>query len=261
MASTVVQSNKVQVEILKLVYTFRFISVPLIAELRRVNEAATLRTLETLYNKGLLSKKFDKTYRLLGKPASYCLTTSGVRFVSDYIEVNMKYAHSMYKNTSVTDNFVNQSLSILATYVILSETYPDTFTCFTRAETIDLERFFPRTLPNLYLRRNESSDSRPNHYFLDILSGNQKHIIYKKINMYLDHYEAGYWEDDEYPTMLLVLDNVYVEDVARKIIEDRMDSRYLSEEDVIILTTTRKALLSATNTDIWKDHEYQRTSL
>ncbi len=261
MAKVIIKANNVQEEILKLVYTFRFVSTPLLTRLRKVDNTVTFRALENLYNKGLLNKKSDNTYKLMGRPASYSLSPAGVSFLKEFLEVNKKYALTMYKNAITTDTFVNQSLNILAAYVILSETYPNTFTSFTRAETIELERLFPRTLPNLYLMRNETSASRPNHYFLDILAGNQKHVIFKKLNVYLDHFESGYWEEEEYPTILLVLDNVYVEDIARKIIEDRMDSRYISDADVKFLTTTRKALFSASNTDIWSNNENVRTSL
>ncbi len=261
MARKIIQSNDAQIEILKLVYTFRYVSAPLLASLRRTHETTTRVSLEKLRSKGLLNKKFDKSYRLLGKPAGYSLNPDGVRFISEHTEVNKKYAHSMYKNASASESFVDHSLNILASYIALSESYPDTFTIFTRAETVDYEDNFPKTLPNLYLSRNKTSKTLPNYYMLDILSDVQKNVMYKKIEMYIDHHESGDWEEDEYPTVLLVLDNSYIEDFTQKIIEERKDSRYILDDDLVFMTTTRKALLNARNINIWTSHKEELASL
>ena len=261
MARKIIQLNSTQIEILKLIYTFRYVSAPLLAKLRKTHVTTTRVSLENLYSKKLLNKKFDKSYKLLGKPASYSLNPSGVKFISEYIDVNKKYGHSMYKNATASENFADQSISIMAVYIALNQLYGNAFTIFTRAETIDFEDNFPKTLPNLYLNRNDPVTDKPNYYMLDILTGVQKNVIYKKIEMYIDHFESGDWQEDEYPLVLLVLDNSYLEDVALKMTEERKDSRFIEDDDLIFMTTTKKAITTAHTTAIWSTNEEKLLSL
>jgi DNA-binding MarR family transcriptional regulator len=253
--------NQAQIENLKLLYIFRYVSIPLLAKIRNVHISTISESLETLLKKGLLNKKYDKSYKLLGKPAGYSLNSNGVKAVAEHLDINKKYAHSMYKNVSASENFIDQSLGVMAAYIALTELYPDTFTIFTRAETIDFEDNFPKTLPNLYLSRTEPSGTKQNHYILDIYTGVQKNVLYKKIEMYIDHFESGDWDEDEHPTILLVLDNSYLEDVVQKIIEERKDSRFIEDDDLIFMTTTRKAILAAHSKSIWSTAEDKLLSL
>jgi DNA-binding MarR family transcriptional regulator len=261
MTETNYRLNKAQIENLTLIYTFRYVSIPLLAKLKNVHISTISNSLESLYQKGLLNKKYDKSFKLLGKPAGYSLNPNGVKAINEYIDVNKKFAHSMYKNATASENFMNQSLDIMAVYTSIKDTYRDAFTMFTRAETIDYEDSFPKTLPSLYLTRNDPSVDYPNHYMLDILTGVQKNVLYKKIDMYIDHFESGDWSEDEHPVILLVLDNSYIEDVVQKIAEERKDSRFIEDDELVIMTTTRKAILSSGNKNIWSGNNRELVGL
>lgn len=243
--------NQTQVDILIITYRFRYVSAPLLARLRKTHVTTARASLENLYQKKLLNKKYDKSYKLLGKPAAYSLNPKGVKAVANYTDINEKYGHSMYKNASASENFADQNLNILAAYLSLEENYGNTFSIYTRAETIDFEDDFPKTLPNLFLKRNDSSNELPDYYMLDIIPGTQKNVLYKKIEMYIDHLESGDWQEDEHPTVLLVLENSYIEDVARKMFEERKDSRFIEDDEILLMTTTRKAIVAALTTSIW----------
>ncbi len=172
-----IKVNQNQLHTLQLVYTFRFVSIALLARLRQVSNTTVNRAINTLVTKGLLHRRYDKaTYTRFGLPAAFSLTPAGTRLLNQHGSVHAQYAHSQYDNTRVEDSFVNHCLDILRSYILLAESYPDTFTIFTRPEILDFADRFPAPLPNLYLQRNQPSEQLPDHYLLDILTNYAHHL-------------------------------------------------------------------------------------
>jgi len=250
MTKETIKSHSIHIQTLTLIYKFRYISAPLLAEIRHINRTVAFRTLETLYQKGLLNKRFDKSYKLLGKPASYSLSTNGINYLKDHLELNKNYAHTHYKNNINSERFINESLDILHTNIILTEFYPDTFTIFTKAEMTAYADKFPKPLPHLYLNRMKPDDNLPNFYMLDILTVQDKKVIAARIDKYIKHFEAGDWEEEEHPVILLVLADSYLEREALKIVETMKDSNYIEDDELLFMATTQKALFSE-NKNIW----------
>lgn len=250
MIKETIKSHSIHIQTLTLIYKFRYISNPLLAEVRHINRTVAFRTLETLYQKGLLNKRFDKSYKLLGKPASYSLNIKGINYLKEHMELNKNYAHTHYKNNINSERFITESLDILRTFVILNESYPDTFTAFTKAEMTAFSDKFPKPLPHLYLNRMKPESERPNYYMLDILTGLDKKVIAARIDKYVKHFEEGDWTEKEHPVILLVVSDAYIERETLKIIDSMKDSSYIEDDELVFMVTTQKALFSE-NKNIW----------
>jgi hypothetical protein len=250
MTKETIKSHSIHIQTLTLIYKFRYISAPLLAELRHINRTVAFRTLETLYQKDLLYKRFDKSYRLLGKPASYSLNINGINYLKERIELNKNYAHTHYKNKSNSERFITESLDILRTFVVINESYPDTFTAFTKAEMTAFSDKFPKPLPHLYLNRMKPKSELPNFYMLDILVNQDKKVIAARLDKYFKHYESDDWEEEEHPVILLVVADSYIERETLKMIESKKDSNYIEDDELVFMLTTQKALFSE-NKNIW----------
>ena len=244
--------NDNQIHLLQLIYKFRFVTVPLLTEHRQVDRAATKRTLKVLLDRGYIGRRYDKSYKLQGKPASYYLTKKAIRLLRNDYELNEGVLHTLYKNTVVGEPFIHQCLDIYATYQNLHKLYPETFDIFTRAELADYD-YFPEPSPNLYLNRKDPLDDLPNEYLLDLFTDTNLFVIKKRIDVYIEHFESDDWEDDTYPVILIACPNAQTEKSIQKHIEQALDNNFIEEEDMQFLTTTTKALLDSknTNTNIW----------
>lgn len=260
MTKETIKSHSIHIQTLTLIYKFRYLSSPLLAELRHINRTVAFRTLETLYQKDLLNKRFDKSYKLLGKPASYSLNINGINYLKERMELNKNYAHTHYKNKINSERFITESLDILRTFVIINEFYPYTFTTFTKAEMTAFSDKFPKPLPHLYLNRMKLDNTRPNFYMLDILVNQDKKVIAARIDKYFKHYESGDWEEEEHPVILLVVADSYIERETLKMIESMKDSNYIEDDELIFMLTTQKALFSE-NKNIWTSNSSELLEL
>lgn len=257
-----IKINEHQLLVLKLVYTFRFVSIPLLARLRNVSHVAIYKTVSILETKGLLNKRYEKAvYVRLGLPAAYSLSPAGMRLLKEHAEVNDKYAHTQYGNTRVEDKFIGQCLDILKGYILFSELYPDTFTIFTRPEIIDFEDSFPLPLPNLYLNRNKPSGKLPDYYLLDMLTNTPDSVIARRINVYIRHYKSGRWEEDEYPVFLMVLDSSKKEDFVQYVLGKALKKAKLDEDEITVMTTTKRAFFDGREKAIWSAEDIPLSSL
>jgi predicted transcriptional regulator len=67
--------NEEQVAVLQLLWRFRFASNEQIAKYQqKPNSKAVQKRLKILEDQGLIAKRYDKSYKLQGKPAAYYLT-------------------------------------------------------------------------------------------------------------------------------------------------------------------------------------------
>src|SRR5437667_6662229 len=72
--------NEEQVEVLQMLYRFRFASSEQIAQFQaKPGAKAIQKRLKILEDQGLIAKRYDKSYKLQGKPAAYYLTPTGAR--------------------------------------------------------------------------------------------------------------------------------------------------------------------------------------
>lgn len=236
--------TQAQNELLKLLYKFRYSNSQLLSTHRNKSTTAINKTLTILLNRKFIGRNYNQNYKLAGRGAEYYLTNVGIRYLRETYHLNEAVLHAMYKNKSIGQPFVQKCLLIYETYIKLQKQYGDKFTILTRAEVADSEGF-PTPLPDLYFY----SDTNDN--LLDIFSDNLFYLIKKRIDQLIEHFEGGDWPEKDYPTLLLVFSDSRVESKAQTYIEKKRDDNYIEDEDLTILTTTQKALLTGSENAIW----------
>lgn len=235
--------NKDQLSVLRLLYRFRFASSEQIArQFNRVSNKHIQKRLKILEDQQLIGKRYDNSYKLQGKPAAYYLTPKGARLLKTKPEY-AKYMHSnavkaLYKNKTVSEEFIGHNLTVLNVYLKLNELYGDKVECFTRIDMLPHDHF-PDWSPDLYVRLEKRDETL--QFFLDTFDDTKPFFVHvRKTRSYLQYSEDGDWEvaDEDFPVILSICDIKRAETKLRRQIRKALDESY---EEVAYATTTMEA--------------------
>lgn len=240
--------TKSQLDLLKLLYKFRFATATLLATHRQKNPVTIYGTLQLLLKSQYIAKNYAPSYKLAGRGAEYYLTNAGIRYLRDNEDLNESVLHALYKNKSLGQPFIQKCLLIYQIYVRLIRQYGSNMKIYTRAEMQGIDGF-PEQLPDMYITTDTNS------YFLDIFTENLFYLVKKRLDTLLKHYESDDWTEDKYPTILLVFPDSRIEAKAQVYIEKIKDDAYIEDGDLTFLTTTHKALLDSNNKEVWSSAE------
>lgn len=236
--------NQKQLHTLTLLYKFRFITIPLLTEYNnQKHQSTTLRNLKVLLDQGLIGRYFNSSFKIDRKPAYYYLDKNGINLLKDDARFNSKVLHTFYKNKSVSESFMKHTIDVLEVFNSLKSTN-ENLDIFTKQEISSFDNF-PADKPDLYVRGN-------NDYFINLAHRIPLYLTRKKLTQYIAHYEAGDWNNKNYPSILFVLNSGSDErrllDYAKKSIE----SAGIDIDELNIGTTTMKAITRKTHvSSIW----------
>lgn len=241
--------NAKQIKLLLCIYKFRFISVPLLAEFLDKDKSTVYENLYVLHKQGYIGKRYDKTYRLQGRPAEYYLVAKGLRYLREHTDVNQATLRNMYKNKNASESIVSHCLLVMTIYLKIEHDYPRIFKIHTRSELGGYD-WFIRPLPYLYLKRRRASQNKPNSYVLDIFEPNlPRFVLARRLRTHQEQADTD-WDTDEhgdYPFILLLAQNASTELRLLALIEGMI-------QDFELYTVTQERLLeSEAGHEIWRD--------
>lgn len=232
------QLNAEQLEVLHILYAFRFASSEQIAKYQaKPNPKAIQKRLKILEDQELIAKRYDKSYKLQGKPAAYYLTAQGARTLTKLGNrpadepINTKIT---YKSKDASEGFIEHCKHILDTYLALYTIHSSKLDFFTRAD-LNYEQYdyYPQPLPDAHIRLKTSKGDR--NFFLDIFGDKDPFfIMVRRIKRYLKYAESGDWEETA-PTVLMVVPNKATHKRLRKRIAYELKESY--EDDMLFATT------------------------
>lgn len=235
--------NDEQLEVLELLYKFRFGSNNLIAEYFGKNHRAFVsKRLKILQDQGFIDKRFDSSYRIQGKPAAYYLLPEGARKLQERRgpeddQVNIK---GIYKDKSVSEIFIQHSLNIFATYNQLKAHYSDSLDFFTKSDLASYEHY-PKPLPDAFLSLEAEGSAK--HFFVEIQEDSQPFFTaVRKVKKYIDYKDSGEWaiNETDFPAILFICESVSLQKQLQKQII-KMLSKILTD-DLVFVTTTKEEL-------------------
>ena len=219
--------------------------MPSLAELWGRDRSSVYGNLFVLEGQGYLAKRYDKTYRLQGRPASYGLSAKGLRYLRDNTQLNQTVLRNMYKNKTISQDHIDHCLMTITVFSALQQQAKPAFDIYSRYEITELE-FCPRPLPDLYLRRENPQAGRLSDYLLDIFGPQLPLWVMKKR---IRAYQQACDESDleHYPSVLLVAPNARAEKQLLRVTENLLD-------DFEIYTTTIERLLSpgGKGSSVWR---------
>lgn len=256
--------NKDQKWILSWLYLFRFSTVKQMADkLGKSSPKALQKRLQILEEQGFIGKRYDKSYKLAGRPAEYYLTPKGAKQTKDPDELVIK---ALYKNKTVSDSFVKHCLNVVDVALKLLAIHSGQVRILTKYSLVGFDGY-PDWKPDLMLRIRKSGGEA--YAFLDVWDDTKPFfVMVRKARNYLAWLEDGGLPADTYdsdPAILFVCDSQKGQGKL-----NRQIKKALYEEDVdnqIFATTNQQELTEATKPTqkIWQaldpDERPERVSL
>jgi hypothetical protein len=220
--------NDKQTEILKKVFTFRYVTTDNLARYKNITGNSAYSALEILNKNGCLEKIHDKSYRLLNKSARYYLTLNAIEYLQKVIKLERPDAiwNSRKKDGRRSSDFIDQQVAIHAAYNALHELFGENAHIKTSLELHDEEGII-KPLPGLLV---EPKSGKP--FFVELTDNQHLFLAKKRIRKYIDNYDDGDWEWEQYPDVYIVRTSSPADRTRlRKYIETRMDDAYLDDDD------------------------------
>lgn len=264
--------NDQQVIVLHSLYWYRFCtSKQLALSLNKSDHKSIQNKLQILEAQQLIGKRYDKSYKLQGRPAEYFITAKGARALEKAKPntTNTWATKSLYKNKTVSDDFLKHCITIRDTAICLFEIYDEPeakkLQRITKTYMVQFSEY-PTWTPDLYLQYHPAKNITL-HYFLDIWDDTKPFFVsVRKTRNYVNFKESGEWQEDTpFPAVLAICEDTYSQ---RKL--NRQMKRILSDawdDEPVFATTTKQLLNEATKpTDkIWSkvdaDDDVELTSL
>lgn len=238
--------NHEQLAVLNLLYAFRFASNEQVAKYQeKPNNKHVQKRLKILEDQGFIAKRYDKSYKLKGKPAAYYLLPKGARALvalddrGEDEPINIK---RIYKDKDVSEGFIQHCLNLLSVYLSLDSLYGNKLDFFTKSDLkYEQFEFYPQPLPDAHFRI--STKNSDESVFLDIFEDSQPFfVLIRRIKKYLEYAGSGEWPEEGMPTILIVVENKSVHKRLRKRITKELRDSY---EEVAFATTQLDYLLDA----------------
>ena len=242
--------NEEQVAVLQMLWRFRFASSEQIAKYQqKPGSKAVQKRLKILEDQGLIAKRYDKSYKLQGKPAAYYLTPNGARALEIHKPreadepINVK---RIYKDKDASESFIEHCKNILSVYLTLKTLYPGEKLYFITKSRLSYEKFdfMPNPLQDACICVKTSKGDR--YFFLDVFEDSQPFfVLVRRIKKYLEYAGSGDWEqydeDGGLPTILLVAQNKSVHKRLRKRLAKELRESY---EEITFATARLEHILN-----------------
>jgi DNA-binding MarR family transcriptional regulator len=255
--------NKEQLEVLDLLYRFRFGTAEQLAKhFGKQTGKAVQKRLTILEAQGYISKRYNGTYKLAGKPAEYYLLPKGARLLQTYksktnkikATVTDKGIKNRYKDKVASGLFVAHSLHIFNLCLKLDELYVDKIVYMTKSDLQSYD-YIINPLPDGYVYLERKVNGKQKHWFIKIFEDDVPlFIIIRRIKKYLSYYEEEEWEDNNFPVVLMITKSSRRQQQVHRRIVKELRNAYLDELNILFATSNTEAVMTA---DIGMDKIWQ----
>ncbi len=244
-ASEKVNLTKQQQRILMLLFKFRFVTAPSLAQVLNIHRVSLYEVLEHLVRQDLVVKVYEESWRIDRRPAYYYLSKSGVSAVRGLLDVKEPVVHALYKNGTATDQFIKLCIEVLACYTPIKQNIPSGSDLFTKTE-INRFKQFPKNRPDLYVRTPDGREA-----MIVFVQGSQPYVIKKRLDEIITHNEDEGW-DGSYPRIAFVLKDESSKNSFLYKTKRLLDNMGFDETELTVLASTIKAVAGGQN-DIWSN--------
>jgi uncharacterized cysteine cluster protein YcgN (CxxCxxCC family) len=200
--------NEKQLDILRLLYRFRFGTTELLALALGIKSKHKMNErLKILLDREYIGRNYESEYRLLRKHASYYLLPKGIKALrASDDKYDESVLHNLHKDKSASEQFIQLNLQVLKAYCDVASGHSN---CkfFTKSQLSQFD-YFPEPLPDAYIRINEGRQEE--QYFVEILQSFRPFFVaVRKVRKYLTYAEDGEWDvtGTNLPCVLLICDD------------------------------------------------------
>jgi len=235
--------NDKQLEILQTIYQFRFVTSPLLARLFNIRQSKAHERLQILLDQGYIGRRYETTYRLQGKAASYYLFQKGADVLSaadkdTYVPSVLK---RLVKDEGRSDRFIGHWLALLEICCQLKTHYGGSLRFFTTTELIRY-KYFIQPRPDMFLRLVQGPKER--QFFLDYLEPAMPSFAMKgRIQQYIEYAEDEEWQDHtkfSFPTVILVCGNARHKNKLKRMAREELEDSWVEGDLSFKVCTTEE---------------------
>ena len=240
--------NKQQVRTLHLLYWYRFCTAKQLAHsFKKPSPKAIQNKLQILEEQQLIGKRYDKSYKLAGRPAEYYITPKGARVLeaAQPNTTNQWATKSLYKNKTVSDDFLRHTIAVTDTSKRLRTLYGEKVEILTKNYMAQFG-FYPTWAPDLHVKIPARGETPAKHYFIDIWDGTKPFFVsVRKTRNYVNFKERGDWEEDEqFPAILAICETAQLQKKLNRQMKRILNDAW--DDELTFGTTTKQFLYEAT---------------
>lgn len=240
--------NMQQLAVLYRLYWYRFCtSKQLARSLERSSPKAIQNKLQILEEQSFIGKRYDKSYKLAGRPAEYYITPKGARALEKRKpnSTNQWATKSLYKNKTVSGEFLKHSITLTDTAQQMKAIYGDKIWILPKSYMANYG-FYPKWTPDLHLKIPAKSEMPARHYFIDVWDDTKPFFVnVRKTRSYVNFKESGDWQEDEpYPAILAICEDAYTQKKLNRQMKRILDEAW--DDELVFATTSRQQFESAT---------------
>jgi hypothetical protein len=234
--------NKKQLQILYLLYKFRFGTTELFTKCQsnKVSRQYVNKRLSILCGQEYIGRKYDGSYRLAGKPAVYYLLPKGIKLLRQRPDdFNPKILKNISNDYRAGVRFSDHSIQVFNAYCYLKARYGENLKYFTTSYLkLPQYDYFPQPLPDAYVSLNGESSS---HYFLEYFESiTPFFVIKKRLKYYVSYAEDNLWpKSTMLPTIVIVCDT---ESLQKRVEIEIRKSIERTWKDLVIVAVTMTEL-------------------
>lgn len=250
--------NAKQLELLRLLYRFRFITSNQLSIILDLPIPKINKRLKILLDKEYIDRHYNGQYKIQGRPAEYFLLKDGVGMLKQYMKdkCDDKVLHAIYNDKSAAPSSIAHYLKVCTVYCCLMKHYGDNLRFFTKSQ-IRSYKYFPKQKPEAFIRLEVDGEQK--EFFLEVIDPNKTFFSYVgKIRRYIEYSDDGTWRDEtdrKLPTVLFIGDTVGTEIRIQKQAA-RFIKKHYDEEPKVYTTNLEKLKTIAPNYDrVWRNVE------
>lgn len=243
--------NTNQLDTLRLIYRFRFVTTELVARHKNKKRNAVINNhVRVLYEQDYIGRHYDPSYKLRGKHAVYYLLPKGLAALKQRDATIMGSSKTIYNDRHASEGFIDHSLAVFTVACAFRGLYGDNKKFFAKTELMVYD-YFPQPMPDGYLSIKQGDKNW--HFFVDIYTDDTPMFVHiRKLRRYITYDESGAWDmtESKFPDIVALC--------GSKRLEKRLIARIQSifEEEaphLLVLITTIDELLHSKSADdrIW----------
>lgn len=204
--------NQNQIDVLLLLYKFRFATSNLLTQKLKLQHRNSINSrLQILEDQEYIGRRYDKSYKMMNKPASYLMLPKGFAVLRGMEGISNNVLKNMYKDVQATDGFVERSLTIFGLYNKLESIFGQRFDMFSKSELTDMENM-PEVLPDGLIRLKTSDSPRAKEHYFFLYYAEERQPLFAISNLITKQLEYGDSEDwnnlfDKPPAVMLICDS------------------------------------------------------
>lgn len=234
--------NSHQITLLQLLYKFRYATSKLIAEQQNANHIQViLSRLKILEDQGYVGRRYESSYKLKGKPASYYLLLGGIRYLRKQPYTSSKVLTNAYYDKNRDDHVIEHYLHVFKVHNELNKHYRGIFHFFSQSELRE-KTHFPKPRPDAYVKHINSSTKIANDYFLLCFEEGGYWTHRRRIRTIIEYAEHETWEKatgKPFPTVLVICENSGLQKGMQNLIAKELDMTFV---DLKFIATTSDTL-------------------